>query len=161
MFFVGTYEHKLNSKKQLTLPAKFREQVDRSSATRSLYILMFEADCAYVYTHEQMQQALRTIQQKMVDMGMRSKRRDMLSKMITVDPDANGRFVLPEPVRKHLGDATEIVWLGNIERMELWAKNVWDQTQTEAEDIEDSELREMLLQELDKPADTAKGVEPK
>jgi MraZ protein len=42
--------------------------------------------------------------------------------------DKQGRILIPLPFREYAHLTKEIVWIGMIKRMEIWAKEKWDQT---------------------------------
>ena len=50
-----------------------------------------------------------------------------------VSLDSNGRLLIPKSMREYAGLQREVVWVGQIDKVELWSQAEWDEVQAEAQ----------------------------
>ncbi len=126
---IGQYEHTIDSKKRLALPAKFRGELgDKIIITRGV------DGCLFVYTHEKWQiesekwSAL-TISQT----EARSFARMMLAGAMEVSLDKLGRILVPDYLKEYAGLKKNVVVCGLSTRLEIWDSEKWNIYKNEAE----------------------------
>lgn len=144
--FLSIFEHKLNKKNQVTLPAKLREELEREaleskSDSKTLFLYSPDPRCLYVYTRKNIDETILRLRALGTDADFR---RGVISRITEIEPDPQGRFVLPEPVRKAAGIKQTVVWLGNIDRIELWSKERWDEAQAKVEPTFEEKMQHIL-----------------
>jgi MraZ protein len=121
MFF-GEYEHTIDDKKRLTLPARFREALaDGVVLTRGL------DRCLNVYTRGDWN-AL--IEARLAPLDPFSKEaRDMKRFFFAATADAEldkqGRVLVPPALVRHAGLGREVVVAGVHDHLEIWDRSVW------------------------------------
>jgi MraZ protein len=131
--FLGTYEHGLDDKGRMVLPAKIRAQLGETG-------VLGKADgCLGLWTQEGFDVVTMQLEDK-VEAGEATQRalRQFTSHAVEVTPDQQGRIVIPKTLRDYAGLGTEVVITGMRRRAEIWDAARWA-----AEDLErDDDLRE-------------------
>ena len=119
--FLGEFEHTIDSKGRLAVPAKFRAAMaDGGVVTRGL------DGCLAIYTLSEWQILADKISAlPMTDINVRSFQRFMLSGAMAIDVDKQGRVVLPAYLRQYAGIKTNVVVAGLSRRIEIWDQTKW------------------------------------
>ncbi len=123
---IGEYLHTLDSKKRLSLPAKFRKEVGRKVViTRGL------DSCLFMYP----QKAWEKIAAKLATLPVgqadtRGMSRFILSGAIEAEVDGAGRILLPEYLKEFAGLKSRVVLAGVSDRVEIWNEKTWRSTST-------------------------------
>ena len=135
--FIGEYNHSLDAKGRMAVPAKFRDTLkDGAVVTRGL------DDCLFLYTKEEWEkEATKLAHLPKEQAKARAYARLMLAGAMDVQCDAQGRINLPEYLRKFAGLKKKVVVAGLFDRLEIWDENKWDKYKTiaEAESVETAE----------------------
>ena len=136
---LGEYEHTLDAKGRLAMPAKLRESLG------SKFIITKGLDgCLFVYDMEQWHQ----LEQKLAALPMSRKTardftRFLFGGACEGECDKQGRVLLPANLRRHAGLEKDAVIVGVDSRAEIWDAGRWNEYNEEnAEDV--SELAEQL-----------------
>ena len=119
--FMGEFQHTLDGKGRLILPAKIREGLgDTFIATRGL------DECLFVFTREE-GGALETKlkQLSLVKPEARAFSRYLFSGAAELESDKQGRVLLPPNLREYAKLEKEIVVIGVANRVEIWDKEAW------------------------------------
>ena len=140
MAFRGHFEHSLDAKNRLSIPARFRAAF--SSGT--VLAKDFEP-CVAVWTAEAHEAIVERALGPLNPMGSDYRRlsRYFQGNSFDIELDASGRVTLPPPLLGHTGIEKEVVVVGVGDRLEVWAKERWDEQQ-EALDAEIGEVTERL-----------------
>ncbi len=126
---IGQYEHTIDNKKRLALPAKFRGELgDKVIITRGV------DGCLFVYTEQEWQVASQkwstlTISQT----EARSFARMMLAGAMEVALDKLGRILVPDYLKDYAGLKKDVVICGLSNRLEIWDADKWETYKQEAE----------------------------
>jgi MraZ protein len=126
---IGEYRHTIDSKKRLSMPAKFREELGRTViATRG-----FE-NCLVVYTAEEWKE----VSQKLSKLPSsqteaRAFTRIVLAGAMAIDMDKLGRILIPDYLKEYAGLGKEVVVCGLSNRLEIWDAKAWEQYRQKAE----------------------------
>ena len=121
MAFVGTYEHTLDAKGRLVLPAKFR-----SHFADAAYLSPYEG-CIALWTPEGFQEMVERLLEGARE-GDTSPRaiRGLAANSEEVRPDAQGRIMMPPRLQAYANLDREIVICGAIQRIEIWNASSWE-----------------------------------
>jgi MraZ protein len=123
MFF-GKFEHRLNSKNQVTVPASFRAAIDESKEGKGFFLFVAESRCLYLFTPRGMEEVVERARSK-----ESSSDQDFLhlfySKIVQVECDSQGRIVLPVAMKESVGIAQDVIFVGTHRRVELWNPAKW------------------------------------
>jgi MraZ protein len=121
--FMGEFQHNLDEKARLTIPAKFREGLgDAFVATRGL------DRCLFVYPRsdwDALAQRLHTLPLTRSD--ARQFTRFFLSGAAECELDKQGRVLLPANLREYAGVKDQCMVLGVGSRVEVWDATAWKQ----------------------------------
>ncbi len=120
--FVGEYLHSVDNKGRMALPAKFREVLGpRFFIARGL------DKCLFVYPSEEWALVVEKIKEMPLNQrDSRAYARYFLSGATEVEPDKQGRIVLPANLRDYACLAKDVYVLGVGSRAEVWDKGEWD-----------------------------------
>lgn len=127
--FVGEYLHTVDLKGRAALPVKFRETLGpRFFIARGL------DRCLFVYPSEEWALVLDKIKNMPLNQKeSRDYQRYFLSGATDVEPDKQGRIVLPASLREYAGISKEVWILGVGTRVEIWDKEVWESKKIDIE----------------------------
>ncbi len=122
--FLGYYEHKIDARSRVAIPAKFREEL------REGLILSFGLDrCINVYppkTWQEMAASPEFAAPLITKESARRMRRFTFSSAFTQELDGLGRILLPAPLRQYAGIKDVVVIAGVNTYLEIWSKENWD-----------------------------------
>ena len=116
--FMGEYNHTIDAKGRLIVPAKFREALgDEFVVTRGL------DDCLFVFPNE----GWKVFEEKLSTLPVANKNarrfaRFFLSGAATVELDKQGRILIPTTLREYGALEKEVVFIGVANRVEIWSK---------------------------------------
>jgi MraZ protein len=121
--FLGTYEPKLLSHNQISLPAKLRFSL---SDNRAVLTLGFDK-CVYGFSLEDWQKIVdeELLKPLLTEEGRKIRQR-VFSKSEIVDFDSQGRFVMPEFMKLYAGISKEMIMIGAGDHFEIWDKTEWE-----------------------------------
>lgn len=118
--FVGFFEHTLDEKGRLILPARFRAEFGAKA-----HLTHFFEGCVAVWTTSEFDRQKREVlaHAKENTADARNHMRVWSWGTSDVDVDRQGRFVVPAKSREYAGLAGEVVILGAIDHLEIWNPN--------------------------------------
>ncbi|NLZ47323.1 MAG: division/cell wall cluster transcriptional repressor MraZ [Clostridiales bacterium] len=121
--FIGEYQHAIDNKNRMIIPAKFREELGTK------FVLTKGLDgCLYAYTMEEW----KVMEEKLKKLPLTSKDarafvRFFFSGANEVEPDKQGRVLIPQNLLEYAAIEKEIVSIGVSTRIEIWSKARWDE----------------------------------
>ncbi|OGF31535.1 cell division/cell wall cluster transcriptional repressor MraZ [Candidatus Falkowbacteria bacterium RIFOXYD2_FULL_35_9] len=120
--FIGEYKHSIDQKGRLSVPIKFQSRLKKGAVvTRGLDNSLF------LYTKEEWQKlAHKLAELPMSQANTRAFARLMLAGAMDISLDKQGRFVLPDYLRKFAGISKKVVIAGLFNRLELWSEETWE-----------------------------------
>ena len=118
---IGEYEHSIDTKGRLIMPAKLREDIgEKFVITKGLDGCLF----AYSLTEwKNFEEKLRTF--PLTNKDARALVRFFLSGAIECEIDKQGRFLISSNLREFAGVEKEVVIIGVLSRLEIWSKEKW------------------------------------
>ena len=120
---LGQYDYSIDPKGRLNFPAKFREDMgDSFIVTRWL------DDCLVAFPKEEFQQMAQLLMSKGITKN-RDVQRFLFAAATEVEPDKQGRILLPAKLREHAGLDKEVTIIGNMNHAEIWNTQAWNQRQ--------------------------------
>lgn len=120
---IGEYLHTLDSKKRLSLPARFRKEVGRKVVvTRGLDA------CLFMFP----QKTWGRIAEKLAGLPFgqsdtRGMSRFLLSGAVEVDVDGAGRILVPDFLKEFADLRSRVVLAGVSDRVEIWNEKTWEE----------------------------------
>ena len=134
--FRGRFEHNVDAKGRVSLPAKNRDIMSTNYNDR-LVITNYD-NCLIAYPYEEwvtFEENFRqySIMQEDVEVFMHY----FISGASECTIDKLGRILIPPILRKHAGLEREIVFVGMITRIQIWDKQRWEQKFQKAQEAFD------------------------
>ncbi len=119
--FVGRYEHSLDAKGRVILPAKFRVHFEHGG-----YLTQNTERCLALWTPGEFDRQMQAMQD-MAASGRADRNRTRLwaSNSAEVEIDRQGRMPIPGHLRTFAGLDAEVLVHGAIDRVELWDPTEW------------------------------------
>ena len=120
--FLGEFEHTLDEKNRLTLPARFRESFpDGLVVTRGM------DGCLYAYARVDWD---KLVESRLANLDLLSRddrmiQRYFFSAAVEAAPDKQGRIQLPAALVEHGGLGREVVVAGVHDHLEIWDRATW------------------------------------
>jgi MraZ protein len=123
--FYGEYEHSLDKKNRVIIPAKFREAI-KNSFTEKFFITRGLDGCLFVFTEEEW----RRQEQKFKSLSFtkseaRKFNRLFFSGASEVVCDAQGRVLIPLFLKDYAQIDKDVLIIGVANRIEIWSKQSW------------------------------------
>ncbi len=126
--FMGEYQHALDEKGRVTIPARLREGLgERFVITRGL------DQCLFAYPMEEWSR----IEQKLKELPFtrgdaRAFTRLFFSGAMEVEMDKQSRVLIPQNLREYAGIQKEAMIIGVSNRVEVWSEPLWRQYSNDA-----------------------------
>jgi MraZ protein len=137
--FLGEFQHNLDSKGRVAIPAKFRDKLQTGAIiTRGL------DNCLFVFTGKEWEiLAQKLVALPLAQSNSRAFARLMLAGAMDVVLDSQGRILVPDYLRKYAGLSKNAVIAGVYNRMEIWDASAWEKYKQKTENAAD-EVAEKL-----------------
>ena len=130
--FLGQFQHNLDEKGRLMIPARYRELLAAGA-----YITQGFDKCLMVMTDDHFQEVYDRINaMNMADQNARLLRRLILSNAYSVEIDRVGRILVPQNLRQVIELGGEAIVAGQGEYFEIWSPADWYQQMDQLQDIE-------------------------
>ncbi len=127
---MGEYQHTVDTKGRLIVPAKFREHLSGQFVlTRGL------DNCLFGYPMDEwkiLEEKLRAL--PLTQKDARAFTRFFFSGATEVEIDKQGRINIPTSLRSYAKVEKDCVVIGVSSRIEIWAKHLWDDYYAESEE---------------------------
>lgn len=129
--FYGSFEHSLDAKGRVILPAKFRVPFAEGG-----YLTFYHDRCLALWTSEEFERQMALVHAAAAaGPAQRNLARVWAAGTHQVEVDRQGRMAIPAELRKFAGLTGEVLINGAIERVELWHPAVWEAKASPAEQI--------------------------
>lgn len=121
--FSGLFNHTLDDKGRLMLPARLREELMQGLAIARGY-----EPCLTIFPLALWQEiARRAATMSTTNAAVRSFNRTFFSRSFELQPDRNGRILIPAPLREYAGINGEVVVVGANAYLEVWSPERWNE----------------------------------
>lgn len=117
----GEFKSTLDAKGRMNFPVKLREELGSSFVISKT----IGEKCIKVYSNEDWNALVESIR-KMPQVKTAEIQRFLFGSAFEVEPDKQGRVLIPSPLREYAGLQTEIVIVGLEGRAEIWDKQKWE-----------------------------------
>ena len=137
--FIGEYEHSVDAKGRVIMPAKLREDIgEKFIVTKGL------DGCLFAYSSEEwhnFEEKLKTL--PLTNKNARDFVRFFLSGAVECEIDKQGRFLIPSNLRTYATLEKEIIIIGVGTRIEIWNREEWKKYSSD-ENISADEIAENM-----------------
>lgn len=117
---IGEYQHNIDQKGRVIIPAKFREDLGEL-----FYVTKGLDGCLFVLSPGEWER----LQNKITAMPISKSRglqRFFFSGAAEVEPDKQGRILIPQPLREYANLTRDVAVIGASSRAEIWDAESWN-----------------------------------
>lgn len=122
----GEYSHQLDAKNRMRIPARLKKELGDE-----YYFCIGTNHCITVLSKQEAEAQLEKLNSiKYSDLKNQKVLREIAKSFVPAVEDGQGRVVLPPELRRHalLGkEDKELIICGAVNRIEIWAKKVYDE----------------------------------
>lgn len=133
VMFMGEYNHTVDPKGRLIVPAKFREQLGAE------FVVTKGLDgCLFVYPMDEwqsMEEKFRSIPGTSKD--ARKFSRFFFAGAAQTELDKQGRVLLPPVLRDYAALEKDVVLVGVLNRVEIWNRDRWQENTYDEDEMDD------------------------
>lgn len=120
LMFMGTYDHSIDAKGRVIVPAKFREELGDS------FVVTLGLDgCLFVYPQEDWEDFVKQLRELPGSKEARKLQRYFMAGAASCELDKQGRTLIPANLREKAGLEKDIVFVGVMGKVEIWSKERW------------------------------------
>lgn len=132
---MGTYSQTMDAKGRMSFPVKLREIMGER------FVITYGIDgCVFAYSAENFRKKAAQLQ-KLPLIKAKDMQRKFIGHAAVVEPDKQGRILVPQELRKSAGLEKEIVVVGLSDRCEIWSRERWEKLN---ESVDDNDLMSAL-----------------
>jgi MraZ protein len=136
--FIGEYQHTIDQKSRLIIPARWRETIDTATDGSGFYLTPGFDKCLFVYTPA----GWRIAEEKVKNISYstpegRQFQRLFFARARFSEIDNQGRILIEGEQRKAAELKKSVVLIGVSERMEIWDAERWGSYEDRGEEIFD------------------------
>lgn len=118
---IGQYQHTIDSKKRLALPAKFRGELGNK-----VIITKGVENCLVVYTQKEWEVMSQKLSNLPISQGeARSFTRHLLASASEIELDKLGRMLIPDYLKEYANLKKDAIICGLSNRLEIWDEKKW------------------------------------
>ena len=120
---IGSYSAVLSDARRVAVPKKLFSELGEKPV-----LAMWYEDCLILVQNS----FWSTFSKELVgnrnkDFGVRDIERFILGSAFETEPDEQGRIIIPESLSNYAKLEKDLVFLGLVDRVEIWPKNIWDE----------------------------------
>ena len=116
MYYLGRFEHTLDAKGRLFVPARFRDTIGED------FVLFKSPDkCISMYDNESFAVLIEQVRKQSGTAEERRRARVFFDSAVTVTLDKQGRFTVPKDFIEYAGLETDVVIVGGANKLEIWS----------------------------------------
>lgn len=133
---VGEFQHNIDTKGRVIMPAKFRDELgEKFVITKGL------DKCLFVFSAGEWEKLDQKLSEQSLSKG-RKIQRFFYGSMTECELDKQGRVLIPQSLRTYSEIEKDVVIVGLARRAEIWSKDEWDRQNSEfTEDADDVALQ--------------------
>ena len=123
--FYGEYQHSIDRKGRLILPAKFREAA-KSHFIEKFFVTRGLDNCLFMFSEEEwktQESKFKTV--SFTKAESRKFNRLYFSGAVEVSFDTQGRILLPQYLKDYAQIKKDVFIVGVSNRIEIWARDKW------------------------------------
>lgn len=131
---IGSYVHLLDKKNRLFLPSQLRRQILKRGGNKFVLTAGLEG-CLFLYPSYEWQKITEKINSlpSLARADIRAFKRIFLSLASEVKIDKQGRILLSENLCLYAKIKQEIILIGVLDHLEIWAKEQWQKYQNKVQ----------------------------
>ncbi len=139
-YLTGSYQHNIDAKGRLTVPAKLREQLGEA-----FYLTKGIDGCIFVYPEDEWEAFLDNLCSRPISQSA-AVQRHFIANSALVETDSMGRVLIPKNLREYAALEKDTMFLGVGKRAEIWSAERYEEfTSSQTQDSILSEMASGLI----------------
>lgn len=123
--FMGEYNHTIDAKGRIIVPAKFRESLGDE------FVVTLGLDgCLFVYPNDEWMNFVTELKALPGNKDARQLQRYFMAGAANLEVDKQGRILIPSKLREHAGLDKDVIFVGVLSKIEVWSKERWESNNT-------------------------------
>lgn len=119
--FMGEFNHSIDTKGRIIIPSKFREDLGDE------FVITLGLDgCLFAYPNEEWQTFVEKLKTLPGTKEARQLQRYFMAGAAACEADKQGRILIPGKLRESADLNKDIVFVGVLNKIEIWSKERWD-----------------------------------
>lgn len=119
--FMGEFNHTIDAKGRIIMPSKFREDLGEN------FVITQGLDgCLFVYPQEEWKAFAEGLAKLPGTKEARQLQRYFFAMAAACETDKQGRILIPAKLRESAGLEKDIVFVGVLNKIEIWSKERWE-----------------------------------
>lgn len=119
--FMGEYNHTIDAKGRIIVPAKLREELGDE------FVVTLGLDgCLFVYPNTEWLNFVEKLKNLPGNREARQLQRYFLAGAVSCELDKQGRILIPGKLREHAQLEKDVVFVGVLGKIEIWSKERWN-----------------------------------
>jgi MraZ protein len=119
--FMGEFNHSVDAKGRIIIPSKFREDLGDQ------FVLTLGLDgCLFAYPYSEWEIFVEKLKTLPGTKEARQLQRYFMAGAAACEADKQGRILIPAKLRESAGLEKDIVFVGVLNKIEIWSKERWD-----------------------------------
>jgi MraZ protein len=121
-FICGEFRHQLDEKGRVRIPSRLKEYLDKDSI-----IMKGIGGCLYIYSGKAFEKLAEKMQNvPLTDVAAQNAISRFFASIYNLEEDGQGRTLLPVDLRNNMGLKKNIVFVGSLNKIELWDADTFD-----------------------------------
>jgi MraZ protein len=142
---IGSFKNNIGDKNRVAFPIKFKNELGSSLIVTKGY-----ENCLIIVDKSKFSGLMNSIKDvPFVNSGLRDTKRFLIGSAQEIELDKQGRFVIPQDLKKYASLGNECVFIGLVDWIELWDKSIWDKKE-ESINSNSSEISDKLSELLNR-----------
>lgn len=135
---IGEYQHNIDAKGRVAVPTKFRDDLG------SLFYITKGLDgCLFLLSSEEWTRLENKVRAMPISKA-KGLQRFFFSGACEVQPDKQGRILIPQILRDHANLTKDVTFIGTANRIEVWNTAKWVEVNSELTEESIAEAMDML-----------------
>lgn len=126
--FLGEYEHTIDVKGRMAVPAKYRQQIKEGAV-----VSKGMGTCLSVYTMQRWEEKSADLASNKNNEELRDIERRIYASAGEIELDAQGRMIIPARLRAYAHLNSEVSVVGVRDHFEIWDRVIWQEYQERLE----------------------------
>ncbi len=135
--FIGDYTGKIDAKGRVSLPSALKKQTDGSVVDKFVAKKDIYEPCIILYTTDEWERQNELIRAKLNPYNREHNKflREFYRSAVEITLDSNNRLLIPARLLEYAKIEKEVSFSGQDKKIELWAKELYEQSETSSEDF--------------------------
>ena len=144
--FRGRYEHTVTNTGRVSIPSRFRE-VCRDKYGEETFVITNFDKCLVAYPMKEWNEIETKISElPQFRQDVTAFMRYLMGGAVDCPIDSQGRVLIPQSLRNHANINKEVVMIGMLKKIEIWAKETWDEQESKSSYEQFKKSREILAE---------------